>query len=411
MKLYSAASIEDITPDKELPMGGFVRRVGKAQGFLDRLKLRTILFSNRDTHVAVASFEVIRVDFSLYEMLREVSNEHATTLIAAATHTHASPETSTPPNSTLELSDEDVKLVEEYRHKLVKSFRKCLESAFSKLSEASLKTVTFEHSTCLNRNEPWRDIDRVGIIVKVSNGTSLTHVACHPTVLDHRNRMYSGDILGYLARSMEEVLGGVHAVVNGACGDVSTRFTRVSNCYGEVIRLGSELFSKALSAYVSVRGFNETQFTVRTFRTVFRLDRDGVKARYEKMLEKVKSLSACDRRAESILEGIELIERKLERLSELPTQITADIVCLRLGSAVFVTFPGELSSSYQLRMCGKWGPTTKFVCYANGYLGYVPEKFVEVPSSYEELFTLVRSEDVVSYLRKVDEVVSEVMLH
>jgi hypothetical protein len=71
----------------------------------------------------------------------------------------------------------------------------------------------------------------------------LARMSCHPTVLDEKNLCYSADLAGALRRR----LGEAALVLNGACGDLSTRFTRTASTPEELVRI-SGLAAQAVQA-------------------------------------------------------------------------------------------------------------------------------------------------------------------
>ena len=73
------------------------------------------------------------------------------------------------------------------------------------------------------------------------NEVTLFNFACHPTVLGHGNRLISADLFGAAQKSAESATGAPCAFVQGAAGDLSTRFTRRKQSFAEVDRLGTLL--------------------------------------------------------------------------------------------------------------------------------------------------------------------------
>ena len=95
-----------------------------------------------------------------------------------------------------------------------------------------------------DRNRPERSVDtRVSILAfegeQGDPEAILFHYACHPTVLSADNLDYSADFPGAARqRIRERYPNAVCLFVNGAAGNISTRFYRHDQSFGEVERLG-----------------------------------------------------------------------------------------------------------------------------------------------------------------------------
>ncbi|WP_236082189.1 sugar isomerase domain-containing protein [Acidipropionibacterium jensenii] len=113
-----------------------------------------------------------------------------------------------------------------------------------------------------NRNDPARPVDTtVGVLAALLPGNHsagpiglIVDHACHPTVLGPDSTAWSPDWVTGLRDGLAASLGPVPVLfLQGAAGDVSTRFTRRCPTTAEAIRIGRRVAAGALSALESAR--------------------------------------------------------------------------------------------------------------------------------------------------------------
>jgi hypothetical protein len=226
---------------------------------------------------------------------------------------------------------------------------------------------------------------------------TVVHHACHPTVLAADDRGLSADVPGAATRRLEEEIGGVALFLNGALGDVSTRFTRQGRGPEEVDRLGGLLADEALGIRAVARTIAveplASSSTVRLtskeppvgLSSTARIQGDVV-GRDEPLGR--PALAALDdgerRRLETAREGVEIAARLRPHLSGL-TGIDVEIQVLELGSRLaLVALPLEVFSSIGTAI-GELDPgrDIALVGPANGYLGYLPSAAAWQMGGYE----------------------------
>ncbi|NJE08682.1 hypothetical protein E3E31_09145 [Thermococcus sp. M39] len=393
----------DITPKNSMPMAGYALRKGKSEGVLDPLYAR-MLYMEEENPVMIVSLDLIRVDDELYEGIsREISNEIGISeknVLIAATHTHSGPEISTGFWSSIELSEGDVKLVEEYKQHLIDLILSAVNKL--KIEETPLfggkAEVNGVASNRLSRDGP---MDNECVFLFSEKEFIALNFPCHPTVLPASNRKFSGDLAGAICRLFERSFN-VALFLNGAAGNVSTRFTRRAQTYEEVKRLAKLFYSHVKDNYSEIEKiegqiklkWKNIDLKVKELPPIEELEKLE-KELYKKLVEgKIKNVSPAELRIlESNYLGVKILKRRAELLKNL-NKITLRIAKLEIGdnfAAIFV--PAELFVEYQLEL-KKSSPYkyTMLVCYANGYAGYIPFSPMK-ESMYESYASIIASSE------------------
>jgi hypothetical protein len=200
---------------------------------------------------------------------------------------------------------------------------------------------------------------------------AILNYACHPTILNADNLLYSGDLIGTTCALLEDQWGVVVGLT-GAAGNISTRFTRRSSSTAEVERMAQELV-------------NAIQAT-----NLQPLEGDGLAYAQQQVILPIKpaqshqDLQQALANAQARLSVMQnhpqrrIIEAEIEGLQvqlsmgERPTQITTEVQVFRIGNAYIISLPGELFVEYGLELAAKLAPNPLLIAgYANDYIGYV----------------------------------------
>lgn len=206
-----------ITPGPGLRMDGYIGRRGRAAGALDELYIRSAELDG----VPVASLDLIAVNPAF-----------AGRGVTAAIHTHSGPTV-----CYYAISWHDCDADEgAYVRRLASLVGSARPRAVFRAEEAERFEVDVS-DLCAPRGSAEHGVRATA--VKIGR-LLLVILPCHPTVLGPENLYYSADIFGATARELEE-RGYYPILLQGASGDVSTRRTRKSRDYAEVLRIGGEL--------------------------------------------------------------------------------------------------------------------------------------------------------------------------
>jgi hypothetical protein len=234
--------------------------------------------------------------------------------------------------------------------------------------------------------------DAEGAVVAV-----LADYACHPTVLSHANLEYSADypaatrhVLGATLVAIGAEAPPVILFLQGAAGDVSTRFTRRSSTFTEADRQGGMLAGALLrgvlagdriedAAPVVLRG--SCDVPTRTLPDAATAARTVAQARAAWTEGDESPAGRIARtRYEGALSLADLVERGL------PDRLTLPVTVVAFGDVAWLHLPVEpfTSVAERIRAASPF-PVTRVVGYTDGYFGYLADDGAHRESRYEAL--------------------------
>lgn len=376
---YCASTIR---PSIGSTMAGYSDRTGGALGVHDPLEARALWFDDGDRQIGLVGIDVIAVDGALaHEVERRAgAGSKDVALVVAASHTHSGP-----------LTARDWGLQERERIEAAELSHLILPAAVDALEGARENAVPARLSWACGRVDGFATNRRNprapgGGIVSVMSAQAddgepiagLLHTACHPTVLDATNQYLSADFPGTARRVFEESTGMPAVFINGAAGDVSTRFTRLSSSFEEVERLGRLLGDRgaeiALHAKVigSRLGFSRDRLTLRARTRPFA---KCAEQRVEASRVALDEARSSDMPAAEIrLAKVRLIgAQKSLRMTggQWPEEIEVGVTVLNIGGVMLVCLPGEPLTSVAAAVGESTETAVRTVGYANGYWGYI----------------------------------------
>ncbi len=254
------ASMVELTPQLGLPMDGYMAREGTSTGTHDPLMAAALVLEQGDRRAALVTLDVLAVSRSFTgELRRDLAAQLRTVpdaILICASHTHAGPRG---------LQDwfpvGAAKLDRGLATQIHTAIRAAVEQAHDRVRPVRLRSSVGDIlGVGGDRNWPERPIDqRVSVLAfeNTDNNTPeaiLFHYACHPTILSAQNLEYSADLPGAARRRIhEQYPDAVCLFINGAAGNVSTRFQRLDQSFAEVERLGRRLGDRVVELLVTSR--------------------------------------------------------------------------------------------------------------------------------------------------------------
>lgn len=416
----------DITPQPGIPLAGYRERAGSAEGMHDPLFARALAFESSTGGLIMIALDVLAVDDDLVAAIRrEVTSRMeevpAARVVICATHTHSGPS-----GIFATLEDYDRILAGEIACKSARAAVAAWESRRpGRLGAGACKI----NGVASNREDPARVFDPVLRVLKLEDvrGNPIACVfnyACHPTVLDPKNLLFSRDWPGYTVDVMEASEGtvGMAMFVNGAAADVSTRYTRNASSFDEAERLGRIVAEGALSLAGGIECTATPEISVS--RSMLMLPRrrpvslESARSALELARREVDSLRACGnaspgdiKRAESVVLAWQVVLDRQRDLSADPPcednrdtaaldrHVMTDISIVDFKDAVIVFLPGEVSAETGMRIRQRVAGVRRsdvdrvwLVGYANGHIGYVVRPDVCGVASYEAVISRVGPE-------------------
>ncbi len=369
-----------ITPQKSMTLAGFDRRTLPAQGTLDELYVTVLALQNgEEAPFLLCSFDLLGTDRTLCEKVRQALPLPPERVWVCATHTHGAPRGAFSGG----ISEEDA-----YITYLIHS---CKAAALAAMNDL-LPTKAFWGETTVEGVASLRDVPRtqaayamplLSLRLKRENDTlHWLQFQCHPTVLDESNLCYSRDLPGGIA-------GENTIFTNGACADLSTRFTRMESSAKERDRLGL-LIKSAWNEmeYQEDIGFGERIRPIA--RELVLPYGNGVRGDQRLGLLEELRQKAADCTDKAALRELDACIAVLERGDRvLPQTRTVTVAACDLGSRLLLALPFEVAQAdgAQLEreaaaLCEK---PAYLICYCGGYDGYLPHAQTGV--NYQDLAT------------------------
>lgn len=417
MGIVAGFQTVDITPPVGARLGGYAWREHGSEGIAHPLRAKAMVLSNGETKVCLVTCDLLSIDPGLTAHVRQkaaalcgIPPDH---VMIVASHTHSGPLACRrlgPGGLPQKLLDSE----EAYFRNLCEVISGAVVAAARNLRPVRLGVRTGPlPGIGSNRMDPSRPIDdRVHILALKSDeagpasggrwGSGLyglaVNFACHPTVLDHRNYLISGDYPSFTQDFLERLYPGCTAMfLQGAAGDISTRHTRRASDLEEARRVGEMLAGAAATLLYQV-SFADDETLAGARCTVSLPPREfpaeeEVSQLVEKAREEVKRAQESGapanilRSAQVILQGAERIMRLRELLGG--REISTEVQVLRLGPLLVVGVPGELFNELGAQVGRSRGCLTVVAGYANDYVGYLVPREAYEQLSYESAVTVV----------------------
>lgn len=403
-QLQAGAVVVDITPPIGTGFDGYSTRKGTSLGMLDPLLAQLLLLKCGEDQVVLISMDLLGVSLDFTQRVREGIEQaigvpgHCT--MVACTHTHSGPggflRRAHGINTT-----QNLELQWMVERKLVGAAiwaQQRLQPARLGVARGKVEGIG------LNRNDPEKGVvDQEVIVLRVDNASGepiavMMNYGCHPTVLGYQNLFFSADYPGAARAALRSLYPRtVFLYINGASGDISTRFTRRGQSYEEVERMGRILAGEVLKQMqlVVTQDIDHLGARVAVVEPKFRRFPSPEEAqreaeRLQAELEALKAAGATHgeiRRATTRVEGAMgqvLMARELGKIKPRSSQVQV----LQIGDLVLVGWPGEAFTRTVLEIKKQSKhPYTAVVSYANDYLGYFPDAVSIAEGTYEALIS------------------------
>jgi len=185
---------------------------------------------------------------------------------------------------------------------------------------------------------------------------------CHPTIQNGDTPYFSSEYPGYVMEQLTQLYPGeFFTFMQGADGDVSSRFTRPFQNYDAVVILGDRLKDEIIELRHQPAGVQPLRLSYES--TVLPLEHEFGPIDVSHLPDGISP-----REKETIMVGQKVREELSHHLETLAKQVT--LSCVGLGPVRILFAPNELFSSFIDCI-----DTSKAVlaCYSNGYAPYVTD--------------------------------------
>ncbi len=378
-----------ITPDKPMKMAGFDRRKDPSSGILDELYVSVLLMEDEQNALfAFCSFDVLGVDSRLCGQVREALSATLSMktdrIWVSSTHTHSAP-------------SHIFSGMESYDPQFVSTLLEMTKDAGRKAMEDLEPCAPYVAQTHAVGVASLRNMGRAGSeypmpvyvtkLCRKHDSLSFCLFSCHPTVLDEKNTLYSKDIPGAAAKRLPKNQPCIFH--NGACADISTRFTRTASSAEELDRLGGILGDAVLEAPFSPGGTFGTVISCAS-EVIFLSRGAGVDGQERlDLLEALHAkMDACEdpqmkREYDSRIAVLERAAAAAEKDRRI------HVAAVDFGPFMYASLPFEVDSKdgaeLETLLTQAAGKPVYLICYTGGYDGYLPSgNPLTADSSYED---------------------------
>lgn len=182
---------------------------------------------------------------------------------------------------------------------------------------------------------------------------------CHPTVLAANIPYFSADFPGYVITQETKLHPSTFvSYINGACGDISTRFTRSGQDYASVMELGDKMVQ-------TIESFHDP-----IIENDVVLSMDQTQIHYQHTFEPIDDALIPKGLTQREYQTIEYGQIMRSRLKDHPEKLvnTGQIETIDFNGFTIVFFSNEIFSAYM----DYFDPTKALlVSYSNGYGPYI----------------------------------------
>lgn len=334
------------------------------------------------TALVWVAIDALAVSRPLHSAIRAAVRQQlpGATVLVSASHTHSAPGAWCGTIHPLLPAALDLAQIDAVAHQIV--------SALPQVRSVDLvRGVASVTGVGSNRNDPARPVDTtVDVLAALLPGNHsagpiglIVDHACRPTVLGPDSTAWSPDWVTGLRDGLAASLGPVPVLfLQGAAGDVSTRFTRRCPTTAEAIRIGRRVAAGALSALESARPVDPAD-GIGGHRHVLVLNRRDAEAELRTIDPPDSTTAATDSQQRARRQGLAGLRALAAHPG--PHTLIAPVHDLRIGSARYLTTPFELPNDWGRRLAT--AGDLRVIGYTDDYLGYLADEDAHRAGSYE----------------------------
>ena len=397
MTLQTGMAIEDISPQKPMPLVGYPHVERISNGINDPLLASAIYLENNGEALLMIAVDILFLDSdTVCEIRKKISSATdlpAAKILISCTHTHSGP-------ASIRTMSWKTTLDSEYMDYLKGNIAKAGVRAVAAKKSAKLAVTSVNVSGVgCNRHDPEgpRDPEVAIIAVKDAETDKISAVSLiysmHPTVMHEDSKLVSSDFPGYAREYLKKEFGKNLTVMyhTGPEGNQSPRYHVKGQTFAEAERLGNILGKTVVGKIKElndedfsdnpVLAVSGTRFIPKRRSLPSVADAEKNLAFRQNEFARLKAENAGHgpvRTAECAVFGAESTLRLAKRAEDgslekmFAANPDAEIQALRIGNAYFIGFPGEVFVEYSLDLKRKSPEKTFAIGLANGELqGYV----------------------------------------
>ena len=235
----------------------------------------------------------------------------------------------------------------------------------------------------------------------------LYQIPCHPTVLGPENLLASADFVGGIEERMDVDMA---VFLNGAAGDISTRFTRREQSFAECDRM-AEIAAEAVKALIRTASYTPPD-PLQGMRTRITLaprpvePEETARRKFEEAaLQWQAAVHAGEdpgkvRILKSYVEGAGVALEFAGTMAGIK-ELRLPVTVFSFAGLKFVTVPGEMFNSL-------WHLDAVPICYANGYYRYIADERAYDAGYYEAMAAILARSQGEAFLKQTAELLQKI---
>ena len=368
-------------------------------GVHDPLWCKAVLLEQEGKRYLLVTLDLLCADESLRDAIADAVHPLGIGedgLIVAAIHSHAAPVGLIPGTGALARINEAIQPENPgfgaYMQSVVDAARSACREAVETLEPFTMRAARGPMPPVGSERHtgaaPYGALTAVQMRTQCGKNLIIHNFPCHPTVLSAANLLVSADFAGCIEPLLDADMG---VFLNGAAGDISTRFTRRESTFEECARMGAIaagyirdlLKDLPFEAPAPLRGLHSVvTVPARQVDTEENAQKqlDEATANWQRAVEAGADAGTV-RILKSYVEGAGVnleFARNMRGIREFRLPVTA----FKFGALQFATVPGEFYSTLL-------PPDTAALCYANGYYRYIADCGAYDAGHYEALAAIV----------------------
>ena len=337
---------------------GHSSQVNELFDYHDHLYARVVSFKDEDNWIFHYSMDLLAFDLEhrneLETYLKDYFKDDSIHVITSTTHTHYANSVRNP--------DYVAYLCELLKKETINMTFKEVDNITTSYQKVHTTAVGKSRISGYETNNEYLALIR--FYSNDNNFLNIIYYNCHPTILQANVPYFSSEYPGYVLKKLEDNYPNVDfTYIQGAAGDISSRFVRSSQDYDSVIELGDRLYEEIMNLY------NQD-----VSKQPLSLKYKQILVDYEHEFTPVDLSKIRDNLSDRELETIKLGQQQREKLEKNSNTIFSKLVkkalisTLYLGSVQLIFFPNEIFSEYinYIDM-----DSQLLVSYSNGYGPYV----------------------------------------
>lgn len=386
----------EITPPVGTELGGYAG-YRPCAGVHDPLWCKAVVLEQDEKKYALLAMDLLSVDESLAEAISgELKSMGVGHTLVAAIHSHATPCGIVPGVGPLaevnRVGQADPTGFAAYNQGLVRKAVGACRDAVEHLEAFTVRTAKGSAPIIGSERHTGETVDLTMTVVQILTDSGRTlllyQIPCHPTVLGPENLLASADFVGGIEGRLDVDMA---VFLNGAAGDISTRFTRRGQTFEECDRMAA-VAAEAIKGLIRdvPYGVPERLRGVHTHITLKPRPVETEESAKQALVEAEQcwrdGMAAGKDPAEvrvlkSYVEGAG-VALEFSRTMAGIRQLVLPVTAFSVAGLDFVTVPGEMFSSL-----GKSDAVP--ICYTNGYYRYIADENAYDQGYYEAMAAIM----------------------